>query len=84
MSIIITVAHSAPEDAFERIQSLAHRLQHTDPSFDGVQLEVQRGPLTAVSLKAPDAADPVRERLLMMLVADALKAEPDSQMGGLY
>lgn len=84
MSITITVAETVPDEAFERIESLARTLRLSDPNFTGVPLGVQRGPLTAVSLKVSDSDDPMRERLLMMLVAEALKGEPDSQMGGLY
>ncbi|HTH09207.1 MAG TPA: hypothetical protein VMA55_06535 [Acidovorax sp.] len=84
MSITITVANTVPDDAVARIERLAHSLQQNDLNFRGVPLQVQRGPLTAVSLKIEDSDDEMRERLLLLLVADVLKAEPESQMGGLY
>lgn len=84
MSITITVAETVPDDAFERIISLSNSLQQTDLNFRGVPLEVRRGPLTAVSLHVSDSDDEMRERLLLLLVANVLKTEPESQMGGLY
>jgi hypothetical protein len=83
MSISITVAKTVPEDAFARVVALTKLLQESDENFQGVDLQVQRGDLTAVALKVTDGDDAMRERLLWMLVADALKGEPDSVMGAL-
>lgn len=83
MSITITVAETVDDAAFKRIDSLAHRLKEVDINFEGVPLEVRRGPLTAVSLAVFDSDDQMRERLLMLLLADVLKGEPDSMMGSL-
>jgi hypothetical protein len=84
MSITITVAETVPDDAFQRIVKLSLSLQRTDRNFRDVPLDVRRGPLTAVSLQVSDSDDEMRERLLLLLVADVLKTEPESQMGGLY
>ena len=84
MSITITVAESVPDDAFERIVKLSRSLQKTDLNFRDVPLAGRRGPLTAVSVEVNDTDDEMRERLLLLLVADVLKTEPESQMGGLY
>lgn len=84
MSITITVAETVPDDAFERIVKLSRSLQRTDRNFRNVPLDVRRGPLTAVSLQVNDSDDEMRERLLLLLVADVLKTEPESQMRGLY
>lgn len=83
MSITITVAETVDDAAFARIGSLAHRLQEVDTNFEGVPLEVRRGPMTAVSLEISDSEDQMRERLLMLLLADVLKAAPSSMMGSL-
>lgn len=83
MSITITVAENVPNEAFERIVSLAVRLQETDITFRGVPLDVRRGKLTAVSLQVSDSDDEMRERLLMLIVSDVLKGEQDSMMGSL-
>lgn len=82
MSITITVAETVDDAAFARIDSLAHRLREVDINFQGVPLQVRRGPMTAVSLEISDT-DQMRERLLMLLLADVLKGEPDSMMGSL-
>lgn len=83
MSITITVAETVDDAAFARIDPLAHRLKEVDVNFAGVPLEVRRGPITAVSLEVSDSDDQMRERLLMLLLADVLKGEPDSMMGPL-
>ena len=83
MSITITVAETVDDAAFARISSLAHRLQEVDINFEGVPLLVRRGPLSAVSLDITDSDDEMRERLLMLLLADVLKGEPNSMMGSL-
>lgn len=83
MAITITVAETVDDAAFSRIDSLAHRLKEVDCNFAGVPLEVRRGPITAVSLQISDSDDQMRERLLMLLLADVLKGEPDSMMGSL-
>ena len=83
MTITITVAEAVDDAAFARIASLAHRLHEVDTNFQGVPLEVRRGPTTSVSIKVVDSEDHMRERLLMLLVADVLKGEPDSMMGSL-
>ena len=83
MSITITVANTVDDAVFARIYSLATRLQEVDTNFQGVALEVRRGPTTAVTLDVSDSEDPMRQRLLMLLLADVLKGEPDSMMGSL-
>lgn len=83
MAISITVARGVPDDAYARVVALTRELQASDQNFQGVDLQVQRGDLTAVALKVSDGDDAMRERLLWLLVADALKGDPDSVMGAL-
>ena len=83
MSITITVAETVDDAVFARVSSLAHRLREFDTNFRDVPLEVTRGPISGVSLKICDEEDKMREELLNLLLADALKGEPDSRMGSL-
>ncbi len=83
MAITIIVANSAPEAAYRRVVELTHLLQETDSNFRGVELEVRRDELKAGALQISDGDDQMRERLLQLLVSDAMKDEDDSMLGGL-
>ena len=81
MSITITVAQTVPDDAFERIVALTHLLQRTDTNFQGQPFEVTRGAATDIAIQ--DTEDPLREKLLRLLVVEALRSDRDSIMGAL-
>ncbi|WP_426304228.1 hypothetical protein ACN9MJ_14785 [Acidovorax facilis] len=75
MCINITVAETVPDEAFGRIVALTHELGEIDTNFEGLPIEVKRGDVTNVALVVSDAEDEMRERLLQLLVEDALEAE---------
>jgi hypothetical protein len=83
MAITITVARSAPEAAYRRVVELTRLLQQTDSNFKGVKLEVRRDELKAGAFEISDGDDQMRERLLQLLVSDAMKDEENSVLGGL-
>lgn len=68
MCIVITVAHTIPEDAFARIQMLAKGLPAADPNFQGMVIRVSRHDTTGVS----DTEDELRAAHLLHLVEDAI------------
>jgi len=83
MGITITVAHTVPDAAFARIVALTQLLQHSDVNFKNVPLEVCRSERTSVRVAVADTDDKMREKLLWLLVADAVADDPNSLWGSL-
>ncbi|MBD9390968.1 hypothetical protein [Acidovorax sp. ACV01] len=81
MCIKITVAQTVPDDAFTRIVALTQFLQKTDPNFEDQQFGIARG--EAADVVVIDPEDKIREKLLHLLVVDAITADTDSVMGSL-
>jgi len=79
MCITVTLAQSIPDDVFARIVALTNLLSETDTNFEGLPIEVARGAVANVTVN--DSEDKMRERLLRLLVEDALKSDPDSMTG---
>lgn len=79
MCITVTLAQSIPDDVFARIVALTNLLSETDTNFEGLPIEVARGAVANVTVN--DSEDKMRERLLRLLVEDALKSDADSMTG---
>lgn len=83
MCITITVAQTVPDAAFTRIVALTQLLQKSDINFKDVPLEVCRSERTSVRVAVTDPDDKMREKLLWLLVADAIAGDPNSLWGSL-
>lgn len=83
MSITIAVAETVPQEVFARVESLARLLQTADLTFHDLPIAVKRGPSTSVAVAVTDDDDKMREKLLQLLVEDAIKGESDSMLGSL-
>ena len=71
MFITITVPHTAPDDAYARVERLARTVLPNDPNFENLEIRVQRGEDCGVD----DPTDPLRASHLLLLVEDAVAAE---------
>lgn len=76
MSIFITVSQTVSMTLFTQLKELTSLLQRTDINFEGLDLCVRRGMSTTVQVDVTDEDDPMRERLLRLLIEDVLNGEP--------
>ena len=72
MSITVTVSSALAEPDHARIIAFTFRLKETDANFAEVPLTVQRGTLDAVWIQVHDPEDAMREKLLVLLLANEL------------